>query len=875
MKNVADFINEFENKLNEREAFLNNESTDLKNIESLTKSLNELDSLLADLRKEYNNSRRASKNDLGNKELKEAENKAWAEIESYLQKRVLVQAEIESAINNYKMKVLSVRKDVNADKDIAELKNLYKERNDIISRLEQMATNSLSQGNFDPYDDLSFSFSDVDKVLEAQKELKQIDDKILNLQVYLNTVLFDTQNEYIITTSTLNTAILNGDLASLNLKKEEIIAKLKLIEEMSGPKATLKYNGKQYEIRKGKDGQYKSLLHELDVVNKNITKLTHNDLIVRLDEDLLAKMDEPQKRAYLSSLLLQIENVPSSVLVEYIDGKVIPLEYKELYLKIKNMLKPKRKMSENWSIVLDPTLVEKMSNQEKLDYYSNIIERLTKLPMKDSVEITLGDKKYTVNRNDVSLMETCYERYKRVKEEMAKECALLNQELDDLTKSYEDVLDDDYKKILEEQNELTEITVDDKTVKLRGSDLKKYAENHAKIKAMQEQLQEKIIFDDEKYKAMTFDEQISYCKDLINQILLKEVKQPVNLKLDGKDISVDAFYADTMQKATEALLNIGNLDIKIDEDYVSRLNDDEKICYCRLLLHDITERDIENECHVYANNQEYTFDKKYEKLFEKINNRIEILEANKKKPAKVEKSRPAKFLDKIKRQLKKRAVQIGLGLGAMFCVGFGLGRLSNKANVKEEPAITQEVLDNAVDKAVKNAVDVENLDDIIQNAVNEALEKQRQESYDKENIQNEVTTPPATPVEETIKTPLGETFTLNSDTEIFKSYDSTKGLNPTFKQDIYTTIGVQLQLADGTIMEVDYYDQDAKKIVEELLNNGAVILARRAVANEGMNDYLANGVATGVFLEQTIIPSTATTDLQDIISNTLSQGRGL
>ena len=152
-----------------------------------------------------------------------------------------------------------------------------------------MVTNSLSQGNFDPYDDLSFFHSDADKVLEAQKELKQIDDKILNLQVYLNTVntvLFDTQNEYVITTSTLNTAILNGDLASLNLKKEEIIAKLKLIEEMSGQKVTLKYNGKQYEIRKGKDGQYKSLLHELDVVNKNITKLTHNDLIVRLDEEL-------------------------------------------------------------------------------------------------------------------------------------------------------------------------------------------------------------------------------------------------------------------------------------------------------------------------------------------------------------------------------------------------------------------------------------------------------------------------------------------------------------------------------------------------------------------------------------------------------------
>ena len=54
-----------------------------------------------------------------------------------------------------------------------------------------------------------------------------------------------------------------------------------------------------------------------------------------------------------------------------------------------------------------------------------------------------------------------------------------------------------------------------------------------------------------------------------------------------------------------------------------------------------------------------------------------------------------------------------------------------------------------------------------------------------------------------------------------------------------------------------------------------MILARCAVANEGLQDYFQNGIDTGVFLEQSIDLSNATSELQEIINDSLSQGRGL
>ena len=311
-----------------------------------------------------------------------------------------------------------------------------------------------------------------------------------------------------------------------------------------------------------------------------------------------------------------------------------------------------------------------------------------------------------------------------------------------------------------------------------------------------------------------------------------------------------------------------DLDITIDEEYVASLTDDEKIIYYHTLLDDIKNSKIEHEKTVQMDENTYKIDEKYEKLFNNIKKRISKIEKKKTLPVLVEKVKKANYLDKIKRQLKKKTVQIGLGLGAMFCVGFGLGRMSVKTSPTQNVGVTFDTLDNNSQNDYVNDVVVKTIDEALEN--NENLESAATSS----NALKDDTSMLDDNFQKA-NTPFGETFTLKDNAKIFSNYDSSIEYNPMFKNDIYTTTGVQLQLKDGSIVEINYNDPNAKEIVEDLIQNGAVILARCAVANEGLQDYFQNGIDTGVFLEQSIDLSNATSELQEIINDSLSQGRGL
>ena len=204
----------------------------------------------------------------------------------------------------------------------------------------------------------------------------------------------------------------------------------------------------------------------------------------------------------------------------------------------------------------------------------------------------------------------------------------------------------------------------------------------------------------------------------------------------------------------------------------------------------------------------------------------------------------------------------------MFCVGFGLGRMSVKTSPTQNVGVTFDTLDNNSQNDYVNDVVVKTIDEALEN--NENLESAATSS----NALKDDTSMLDDNFQKA-NTPFGETFTLKDNAKIFSNYDSSIEYNPMFKNDIYTTTGVQLQLKDGSIVEINYNDPNAKEIVEDLIQNGAVILARCAVANEGLQDYFQNGIDTGVFLEQSIDLSNATSELQEIINDSLSQGRGL
>ena len=292
------------------------------------------------------------------------------------------------------------------------------------------------------------------------------------------------------------------------------------------------------------------------------------------------------------------------------------------------------------------------------------------------------------------------------------------------------------------------------------------------------------------------------------------------------------------------------------------------IIYYHLLLDDIKNSKIEHEKTVQMDENTYKIDEKYEKLFNNIKKRISKIEKKKTLPVLVEKVKKANYLDKIKRQLKKKTVQIGLGLGAMFCVGFGLGRMSVKTTPNQNVGVTFDTLDNNSQNDYVNDVVVKTIDEALEN--NENLESAATSS----NALKDDTSMLDDNFQKA-NTPFGETFTLKDNAKIFSNYDSSIEYNPMFKNDIYTTTGVQLQLKDGSIVEINYNDPNAKAIVEDFIQNGAIIIARRAVANEGLQDYLQNGIDTGVFFEQSINLENATSELQEIINDSLSQGRGL
>ena len=818
MNNVTEYINEFEEKLIDREKNLTAANKDFKDVNDLTALLTELDEIIDDLRNKYITSQKDLRKDSSNEELKKQVDANLKELDTFLKERALYEFEIVSTMRDYETKLSKFKLGESLNSKLEELKKLYHDRKDIITKMK-LISEPLDENSsrFDPYDGVTFSLENADKFIDYQKSLQVIDDQILDLQNLLNDKLFDQKAEENIEISEFNTPILDGDLMNLFHQKEEILNELKVIENLPGPKVRFNFNKNAFEVPKSRRVSYINLLKQLKVVEANIEKRTHNELIVKLDENLLAKMEGPQRRAYLSSLLLQIENIPHGIVVDYIGGKLIPIEYKELYLKISKMLKAEKRLSENWSFALDVNALSKMTEEEKVSYYSDILTKLSQVPVTDPVNVLLDDETYIVNKKDESLLMKCYQGLSEAKQNLKQETLKLAQEQITTNDNVEPENNID-------NSEKVQVTMENKLVSVLKTNVKQLAEKWAVVKSVKKTLE-------------------NYKENILTKVS--------GVLMPSEESSLDA-----------------DLDITIDEEYVASLTDDEKIIYYHALLDDIKNSKIEHEKTVQMDENTYKIDEKYEKLFNNIKKRISKLEKKKTLPVIVEKVKKANYLDKIKRQLKKKTVQIGLGLGTMFCVGFGLGRMSVKTSPTQNVGATFDTLDN-------NSHD-DYVNDVVVKTIDEALENN-------ENLESAATSSNALKDDtrmlddnfQKANTPFGETFTLKDNAKIFSNYDSSIEYNPMFKNDIYTTTGVQLQLKDGSIVEINYNDPNAKAIVEDFIQNGAIIIARRAVANEGLQDYLQNGIDTGVFFEQSINLENTTSELQEIINDSLSQGRGL
>lgn len=850
MSNFDEFIMELEKKLNEKK-MIEFKKQDLKNdITSFTDLIPELDSIIKELDKIY----QKTKDPQDQKKLNE-----------YINERKLYELSIQGWMREYQEigKILSSNE---ATFEIQEkIVSLYYERREALLGMELLEKegNSLSSNEVIVFKDESgrdcrVPLKSKEKYSEYMDQVIAYDDKILNYIDILEEPNLNVEEDFNIEISTIFTPIDKKSKIELEAEYDQVLAQLREIEQMSGRKCRFKttFNGQKKEITipKSKKGKYGSLLTKLHKIEEQLNKYKNNELVVRFDQELYNKMEELQKIAYLSNLKLQIENLPETYVKAYINEKYIPIEYKELYLEILNLLKPKKKVN-YYSIPLNEVALENKSIEEKMDYYNELAYDVTHVKLVEPVNITLGGETYTVNKNDVPLIKKCYEQYNKLKLELQKEKERINTEQAGIIQQSTT------------SNNNIEITSNNQVIPINKEHQLQYCKNLARTKEIEDFFKDPIYFDSKKYESLSKEEQINYCKNLLNQILLREVKNPVEMNLDNQKVVIDSMCVVPFNKACEKLFEFREnfVDIEIDEKYVQNLSEVEKKAYYLLFMHNITLKPIKNEHIETFNNQIYKFDKKYLDIFNIAKNRyIELLEKEK-KPVKVEKKKSARFLEKIKKSLKKKSVQIGLVLGLMastFSLGFNMNKNNekNKTEITYDEDLLNQQISGAVNAAVSKAVDEQNLDEIIEEAVKDALEKQsaqkNTEIVEEYNI-------------------LGETFSLKEDANIYNNYNMDKEMQPKYKNDVYTTVGVGLQTKEGTIININYFDENANEIIKNLEANGATIIGRYGVASTGFENYLKDGVPTGTFREDDINKLNVKTELQEIISESLHKGRGV
>ena len=134
--------------------------------------------------------------DSSNEELKKQVDANLKELDTFLKERALYEFEIVNTMRDYETKLFKVKLDESLNSKLEELKKLYHDRKDNITKMK-LISEPLDENSsrFDAYDGVIFSLENADKFIDYQKSLQTIDDQILDLQNLLNDKLFDQKAE--------------------------------------------------------------------------------------------------------------------------------------------------------------------------------------------------------------------------------------------------------------------------------------------------------------------------------------------------------------------------------------------------------------------------------------------------------------------------------------------------------------------------------------------------------------------------------------------------------------------------------------------------------------------------------------------------------
>ncbi len=728
------------------------------------------------------------------------------------------------------------------------------------------------------YSDYVQLLNELDNIIAnpSEEDKKQIESYKDERKLYLITINASLEKMANLSQKIASTKLTSEEIGVMKLYEARKDAVLKMddilnlsLESAIGEKTLLtNYDGKTVNILKKYEEEFVNTRTEFYNIDKSIDDFLgkNADLekgIYETQEDILDNISvnyemlfnevpvddyEKLQHDYHNVLdeILRIEQISGKKrhINLSIDGKTVKKdivknkawEYISLSRTLSELEKELKSLSNGTMVVkFDEELFNSMSESQKLQYIANLLLQIENMPLR----FTHVYIKETNKMIPVEYKELYYKLLKRMrninkcnqhetplslvakKEYYEKEiCSLLGmnyrellradqtkikekignidiKNLDNLLKNYDNTLiqmkneisrlNDKEQNLLEDKNNLVTVNINGEEIAISKDNLSDYSKVHAKKE--------------------------KFCLALREQ-----------LSLDG----VMLFENDT--------------DIKLDDSYIDTLDISSKKAYYLLKLNDIVRKSNEvNKMNREIDGDVYQYDSIYDGLVLEITKRMQALKKENEEVLVVQKKERPKFLTKLKRDIKKKTVQVGIGLGILLS-SFGLAKIMSTTVNDKTVNIVREYNDDIELK--KEEVNVNGNYEIL---------------GDIDIIED--------------KNVLGETFTINDGAYIYSNYQSEQGLRPMYMTDNYTTIGVLLETKEHEKIVVNYNTADAKQVINDILNNGGSIIARQAVASTGINDFLKTGIPTGIFMESDISKNQEPTILTEMINESLNKER--
>lgn len=787
----------------------------------------------------------------------------------------------------------------NIEEFILKLEPVLNERDEKIKKREELIKDVQDFLNLLP--ELDLVITDLEKQFLESNDPKikaELDSYLKERVVYYDTIQLFTKEALDI----------KEDLLSVPEEQRESEERLvHLLYQRRGLEKKIEYYENQDMLSSNEEQtEYENSLQALEEIDQEI--LTHyqflNELSEDLDEefsyetnDLLMPLSTPKEtdslireRESILASLKEIENSKGRKVI-YKDtyhgqafSKKIPKQLRGKYGLLMGKLKKIEKILNKEylpDIHIDGVLYDGMSKNQKIQYLANLMLQIEVFADKSLLPCIVNGKKIPFE-------------YKQIYEQLVDEIKKLESKK---VQYYSYSIDQNYYNSLSLEEKLNYI--DDMARKVANNFIdqpidvvwngKKY-----RIDKRDEELFWKLIHMFEKVKEEYQKKVQELQQENANILNFSNVTDLENISLNHQMLSIPK------DQERQFLLNQANInhlqdtetrldEIVFDQQYYSTLTEEEKINYCKILIHTILSKDKTNPVELYLDGKEVLVDAKYTKPFTMaVQHLLDVREENRKQDLDIFideeyvatlsseeqmeyyyyllhdiSAKPIK--DSMSRVVDGKTFYFDKKYALLFEVVMNR-YLALQAKVKAPVKVTKVEKPKKVDKikkflkkkAVQIALTVTALAASYgmgqfmarQNTLNQEVAQETVLNNEEPNISIDDIEPIQIDQSDSALeniTNLGNQFELNENPVIYENTDLSEPLSPSYQNDSYRIVAEHYQMPDGTLETVSYNDSDFQEKVEQIKANGGVLQSVSGVAKSGEKDYLENQIPTGVF----------------------------